>query len=392
MIRSGRVRAAAAIACAALLLAVGQAPPIDLGAAREVSTGVRLYHVTDPTLLDPAAPISIWLLRLEPALVRLRSALANDEIMGTETVADMAERHGAVAAVNAGFFLQNGDPAGVLKIDGRLVSDARRPRGAVGILQGGSGVQLVFSRLRATASLVLHGADPARVPIDGIDTTRIRGRLMLFTPAYHADTDTAKGGMEWTVGGQPHRVLSGPRKDGRTPIPRNGFVLSYGGTTVPPSLAPLKKGQRVTIEVDYEAIEGPTDPWKRATHIVGGAGLLIRDDEEVADWSIEQFTSGFAENRHPRTLIGTAPDGAIWLITVDGRQTELSAGMTLAELRAFARRLALANALNLDGGGSTTMWVRGEVVNSPSDPAGPRLVSDALLVHAAGTAAGVRRP
>jgi exopolysaccharide biosynthesis protein len=54
--------------------------------------------------------------------------------------------------------------------------------------------------------------------------------------------------------------------------------------------------------------------------------------------------------------------------------------MTLEELRALAHRLSLVNALNLDGGGSTTMWVKGGVVNSPSDAAGPRKVSDALLV------------
>jgi exopolysaccharide biosynthesis protein len=54
--------------------------------------------------------------------------------------------------------------------------------------------------------------------------------------------------------------------------------------------------------------------------------------------------------------------------------------MTLVELRSLACRLGLMDALNLDGGGSTTMWVKGEVVNSPSDAAGPRKVSDALLV------------
>ena len=80
-------------------------------------------------------------------------------------------------------------------------------------------------------------------------------------------------------------------------------------------------------------------------------------------------------------MIGTAADNTIWLVTVDGRQPEQSVGMTLVELRALAHRLGLVNALNLDGGGSTTMWVQGQVVNRPSDPTGPRKVSDALLVH-----------
>jgi exopolysaccharide biosynthesis protein len=55
--------------------------------------------------------------------------------------------------------------------------------------------------------------------------------------------------------------------------------------------------------------------------------------------------------------------------------------MTLEELRTLASRLGLVNALNLDGGGSTTMWVQGQVLNSPSDPTGPRKVSDALIVR-----------
>jgi exopolysaccharide biosynthesis protein len=95
---------------------------------------------------------------------------------------------------------------------------------------------------------------------------------------------------------------------------------------------------------------------------------------------MEQLSPMFAETRHPRTLIGTQADGTIWLVTVDGRQPRLSGGMSLFELRALAQRLGLKNALNLDGGGSTTMWVAGTIVNSPSDAAGARRVSDALIV------------
>jgi exopolysaccharide biosynthesis protein len=142
----------------------------------------------------------------------------------------------------------------------------------------------------------------------------------------------------------------------------------------------LKRGTRVSIETVYEPLEGPVEPWTRARDIVGGAGLLIRDGRDVEDWSVEQFNRGFAENRHPRTMIGLRSDGSIWLVAVDGRQPQLSGGMTLEELRSFARRLELTDALNLDGGGSTTMWVQGAVVNSPSDVTGPRKVSDALLV------------
>ncbi len=388
------VRPMACLACTLLLFVspfravAPRAQQLDLPEPRNVAPGVLLYHLDSPALVDPEGPVSIWMLRLDPAKVDLQAALSNDEIMGVESVAGIAERHKPIAAINAGFFLPNGDPAGVMAIDGRLVSDTRRQRGAIGISRDKTGVKLVFARLRATASLVLQNNSPnhdgqamTTIAIDGIDTTRLRGQLMLYTPSYHADTDTAKGGLEWVIDRQRGRLISGPHRDGKTRIPARGFVLSFGGERVPEPLQLLGRGTRVRLDVSYEPVEGEPKSWLLAQDIVGGAGLLIRDGRDIEDWSIERFNQGFAENRHPRTMIGTAADNTIWLVTVDGRQPELSVGMTLVELQALAHRLGLVNALNLDGGGSTTMWVQGQVVNRPSDPTGPRKVSDALLVH-----------
>ncbi len=388
------VRPMACLACTLLLFVspfravAPRAQQLDLPEPRNVAPGVLLYHLDSPALVDPEGPVSIWMLRLDPAKVDLQAALSNDEIMGVESVAGIAERHKPIAAINAGFFLPNGDPAGVMAIDGRLVSDTRRQRGAIGISRDKTGVKLVFARLRATASLVLQNNSPnydgqamTTIAIDGIDTTRLRGQLMLYTPSYHADTDTAKGGLEWVIDRQRGRLISGPHRDGKTRIPARGFVLSFGGERVPEPLQLLGRGTRVRLDVSYEPDEGEPKSWLLAQDIVGGAGLLIRDGRDIEDWSIERFNQGFAENRHPRTMIGTAADSTIWLVTVDGRQPEQSVGMTLVELRALAHRLGLVNALNLDGGGSTTMWVQGQVVNRPSDPTGPRKVSDALLVH-----------
>ena len=376
-------------ACAVLVLAPpARAQRLDLPEGRQLAPGLSLYRINSSALVSPEEPMSVWLLRLDPTRVELRAALANDEVMGTEAVAAIAERHGAIAAINAGFFLPNGDPAGVLTLGGQLVSDTRRPRGAVGISRGERGVSLIFARLRASASLQIgEGPNRTTIPIDGVDTTRIRGQLMLFTPSYNEDTDTAARGLEWVVDRprgkprEPLRIISGPHRKGRTRIPAKGFVLSFGGEKAPQSLSRLKRGMRVAVETSYEPLEGEPQPWLIAQDIIGGAGLLIREGRDVEDWSVEAFNKGFAEGRHPRTMIGTAPDGTIWLVTVDGRQPQISVGMSLVELRDFAHRLGLVNALNLDGGGSTTMWIQGHVVNSPSDAAGPRKVSDALLVR-----------
>jgi hypothetical protein len=385
MSQCGAATRLAAVVLAWLLVpaAAGSRQAVDLGPPRHVASGLTLYHLTDPALLEPAAPVSVWLLRVDLSAADLRAVLANDEIVDTETVPEIAVRTRAIAAINGGFFLlPSGDPAGIYKLGGQLISDTKRPRGALGIVRNGAVPRLLFGRVTATARLRLprRARPDTIVDIAGVDTTRQRGKLMLFTPAYHQHTDTPPTGLEWVVQGRPLRVTSGPLAIGKTPIPRDGYVLSFGGTRAPPALQSLRIGARVELDTTYTAIEELQGDWAKADAIVGGAGLLLRDGRVIDDWKMEQFTPAFAETRHPRTLIGTHADGAVWLVTVDGRQPKLSAGMSLFELRALARRIGLRNALNLDGGGSTTMWVDGTIVNSPSDAAGPRKVSDALIV------------
>ena len=144
---------------------------------------------------------------------------------------------------------------------------------------------------------------------------------------------------------------------------------------------------RVTVSTrgtgppEYETLLGSSsDDWARSQHAVSGAGLLMLNGRRLTDWTDERITAGFDTTRHPRTVIGDDAQGAIWLITVDGRNPFLSHGMSFTELQGLAQRLGLRSALNLDGGGSTTMWVDGKIVNHPSDPEGPREVSDAILV------------
>ena len=99
------------------------------------------------------------------------------------------------------------------------------------------------------------------------------------------------------------------------------------------------------------------------------------------EWAEEQISVAFDTTRHPRTMVGVDGDNNIWLVTVDGRQPPLSLGMNFSELKGLARRLGLRSALNLDGGGSTTMVLKdGWIVNHPSEPTGPRAVSDAIVV------------
>ena len=116
--------------------------------------------------------------------------------------------------------------------------------------------------------------------------------------------------------------------------------------------------------------------------LVGGWPRLVRDGVNIAARSgeLEGALSHNAGVRHPRTAVGFSRDSAtIFLVTVDGR-SKTSAGMTAVELGDLMLALGSSQALNFDGGGSTTMVVRDRIVNSPSDSAGERPVGDALVL------------
>ncbi len=306
---------------------------LQLGKPESVADGVQLYRLSDSNLLDPPGPIAIQVLRLDPSRVTLRSALAQGHVMGLESVPDIARRFPAVAAINAGFFVvKNGDPAGLLKVHGELVSDTLQLRGAVGILQPpGKPVRLLFDRVSASVVLRYRNAqEEFTVPIDGVDTTRIRSRLMLYTPSFGADSDTAPAGVEWQLTGKPLRVMERREDEGKTPIPRDGAVLSYGGTILPTGLEGLARGQEVTLEARFQPALGTLpEQWADAADVIGGAGLLVYRGRTMQDWTEEQLRAGFDTERHPRTIIGTSANGTIWIIAVDGRNPNLSLGMTL---------------------------------------------------------------
>jgi Phosphodiester glycosidase len=395
MSRTGRarvVRTLVVVLLAAAALSFRQA--MWLSPAEVVAPGVVYLTSTDPSLVDPPAPTSVFLLRLDPAGVRLTSALGHDEVLGAEPVEAIAARHHAVAAVNGGFFnTQNGESIGVLKIASELVSDDAAVKGAVIIRSPPQGrTELDFDQVAARASLTFHaGGHDWTIPIDGVDTTRGRGKLMLFTPSYHADTDTAANGVEWVLEGRPLRVAAVRRDVGHTPIPPQGAVLSYGGLTLPPALAALTSGVTVSIRTAWTSVNGlPAARFDRADAIVNGAGLLRVHGRAPDNWQQAEGLNpaSFIDMRHPRTFIGKDGQGFIWLGVVDGRQPDHGVGMTFADLERLCDRLGLTDALNLDGGGSTTMVVLGRIVNHPSDAAGPRPVSDAILVTVRGSQPG----
>jgi len=114
------------------------------------------------------------------------------------------------------------------------------------------------------------------------------------------------------------------------------------------------------------------------TQAVGGFPLLLLQGSRVGDLEVGERPS-FAADRHPRTAVGfDQEERLLWAVVVDGRQAQRSAGMTLPELADLLAALGIEDAINLDGGGSSVMFVDGDVVSSPSDAEGERPVGNAL--------------
>ncbi len=116
------------------------------------------------------------------------------------------------------------------------------------------------------------------------------------------------------------------------------------------------------------------------TEAVAGFPALLSESAWVGDLQMGDRPA-FAAQRHPRTAVGWNPgDGRLWIVVTDGRREGISEGMTLPELAGFLLALGATEAVNLDGGGSSVMVIRGQSVSRPSDMAGERPVANGLAV------------
>jgi hypothetical protein len=127
----------------------------------------------------------------------------------------------------------------------------------------------------------------------------------------------------------------------------------------------------------WQLVRGEADG---QTELLSGFPALLLGGEVVGDLEVAGRPA-FAAERHPRTAVGWDPvRGRLWGVVVDGRREGVAEGMTLPELAGLLRALGVTDAINLDGGGSSVLVVRGRVASRPSDPAGARPVVNALVV------------
>lgn len=144
----------------------------------------------------------------------------------------------------------------------------------------------------------------------------------------------------------------------------------------------------IDFHVDPQTETTTSEQWEAMDHIVGGTPILIQNGKKIEDFSPEKTIETFLTLRHARTAVGLLANGNWVFVVVDGKQPQLSLGMTMNELTDFMQSIGCIEALNLDGGGSSTFVFHDQVINQPTGDGDEnddsvrvlRAVSDAILI------------
>lgn len=330
--------------------------------------GIQYRHI------QTATPWSIHVLEVDPQTCDIFPVHAE----GRETVQALTEKHQAYAGINGGFFKENGCPAGILKINHEWHAFPTKPRGAI----GWSSDKVLIDQLLYSARVEMQGNT---IPIDALNRNGGPSEVILFTPA--VNTTPSSKGLDLVV--LNHHIIA-KNEGGNTPIPPHGCVISIGSKANVNFWKTISIGTPLQIMMAALPQSGYTtsSDWVGLPFIVGGVPVLVRNGMPVKDFSCEQARYLFLQFRHARTAIGILPNGHWLLVVVDGEQPHISKGMTIPELANFMFQMGCREALNLDGGGSSTMVVQGTVVNDPMGDEDEdqglkkvRKVGDAILIR-----------
>ncbi len=295
--------------------------------------------------------------------------LARDKVPGRATVKQMSNEYNAIAAINASYFSLGGEILGNTKINGVTAGTTYFTRSTIGINSDGS---TIFGRTNYYGNLTMGGVSLA---IGGVDCERGADSVVIYNIHQGNSTGTNDFGVEYIV--VDNVVTNIFVNKGNNQIPNNGFVVSAHGKA-----AELFKNIQIGDEVQFEETIIDVDNagnFDEAVQVIGAGPTLVKNGAINVTVDIEKFPSDIRVGRAPRSAVGVTKYGDYIFAIVDGRQAH-SKGCTLQEWASILLNdFGAVNAINLDGGGSTELVVKGDIVNSPSD-GHERPVGDALII------------
>lgn len=322
--------------------------------------------------------------------IQLVASVPAGELGDRQRLTEQATLHGraAVAGINGDFFYLTSDapgaPIGLLIRHGELLSSGSGP--AFGIDQSGRPIY-GHSQWNGRVEVINEEGDViASRGLCAVNKPRAGNCLVLYSPPWGAHTRTGEGGSEallvpnpgYQLPLRPEMVLETTVRSQRSgtsngEIPNGTLALSGHGEGAAFIDQHLQPGMTVRLALHVG------EAWQHAVHAIGGAPVLV-ENGRLADLPND---SG-AVRREPRTAVGVDARGRLIWLVVDGRQPGWSDGATFAEMGTMMIEAGAVWALNLDGGGSTTMVIRppgetaSQLANRPSG--GERAIGPAWLL------------
>lgn len=290
--------------------------------------------------------------------IEISPKLSSSHLSSKSTITTIAKKKNSIVAINGTYFKpQTGVPLGTLMIDKKMYTGPIYNRVAMGFFDNG----FDMARIELNANLKTSKGE---VKIDNINQPRMLSTYVLaYTPEWGAFAPPSpKYGIQMAI--ENNKITSISTQ--ALPIPQNGYVI----------VGPKEKLEKVfkarSAKVDIKTIPD----WDNVNHIISGGPYLVKNGNIFIDMTEQKL--GAIGGKNPRTAIGYTQDGNLIMVAVDGREGA-SVGMTLRELAGFMQSIGCVNAMNLDGGGSTVMYVNGHVVNMPKVKGGIAL-SNALTI------------
>lgn len=324
----------------------------------DVAVGIKHIKLTR---VYQGRPVRINVVEVNKNLnqnIEISPKLSSSHLSSKSTITTIARKKNSIVAINGTYFKpQTGVPLGTLMIDKKMYTGPIYNRVAMGIFDNG----FDMARIELNASLKTSKGD---VKIDNINQPRMLSTYVLaYTPEWGAFAPPSpKYGIQMAI--EDNKITSISTQ--ALPIPNNGYVI----------VGPKEKLEKIfkarNVKVDIKTIPD----WDNVNHIISGGPYLVKNGNIFIDMTEQKL--GAVGGKNPRTAIGYTQDGNLIMVAVDGREGA-SVGMTLRELAGFMQSIGCVNAMNLDGGGSTVMYVKGQVVNMPKVKGGIAL-SNALTI------------
>lgn len=277
--------------------------------------------------------------------LKIEPQIASETLASRRKISGIAQKDNAIVAINGGYFKpQTGVPLGTLMINKKVYTGPIYDRVAMGIFDNGYDMARV--QLNASVDTNIGG-----LKIDNINQPRMLStHTIVYTPEWgKVSPPSPKYGKQIVVeNGKLLKVSTEANI-----IPQNGFVVVGSAKNIDT----IVKAKKFKLNIK-------TNPgWDGVNHIISGGPYLIKNNEVYVDMTAQRLAS--IGGRNPRTAIGYTKESHLIMVTADGREGS-SIGLTLLELAKLMREFGCINAMNLDGGGSTVMYIKGQVVNKPA--------------------------